>query len=217
MALYRQKTRPSAKPQAAISASPVSPDGPTATGTSSAPVPEADDSKLHIRGPRNPVIKLEIWGDFQCPSCAVASRVIDELQREFYADKMQVIFHEFPLAMHRHAKEAAMAAEAAGFQGKFWEMHDALYKYQDVWSKVGNARFFFESYAQEIGLDMEQYKADRDSVRVDNIVLVDGLDGQARGVRNTPTIFIDGVEQKTAFNKEKLKEAIDAALAAKKS
>jgi protein-disulfide isomerase len=95
-------------------------------------------------------------------------------------------------------------------------MHDMLYKYQEVWSQISDVRVFFENYAQAIGLDVEQFKADRDSVRVENIVIEDGTDGEVRGVRNTPTIFINDVESKTAFTKEKLKEAIDAALASKK-
>jgi protein-disulfide isomerase len=208
-ALYRQKTKPSTKPQTPAPAGSVATEGTTAT-------PEAEDSGLHVRGPRDAALKVEVYGDFQCPACSTASRVIDELQQQEYRGKMKVIFHEFPLAMHRHAKEAAMTAEAAGLQGKFWEMHDMLYKYQEVWSQVSDVRVFFENYARAVGLDVEQFKADRDSVRVENIVIEDGTDGEVRGVRNTPTIFINGVESKTAFTKEKLKEAIDAALAPKK-
>jgi len=210
MALYRQKTKPSTQAQTSSPSASVASGGATSTE-------EAEDPKLHIRGPRDAVLKIEIYGDFQCPACATASRVIDELQAQEYRGKMKVIFHEFPLAMHQHAKEAAMVAEAAGLQGKFWEMHDTLYKYQDVWSKIGNPGFFFESYAQQIGLDVEQFKADRNSMKVEDMVIEDGTDGLARGVQNTPTIFINGVEAKTAFTREKLKEAIDAALAPKKS
>jgi protein-disulfide isomerase len=208
-ALYRQKTKPSTKPQTPAPAGSVATEGAT-------PTPEAENPMLHVRGPRDAVLKVEVYGDFQCPACSTASRVIDELQQQEYRGKIKVIFHEFPLAMHRHAKEAAMTAEAAGLQGKFWEMHDMLYKYQEVWSQISDVRVFFENYAQAIGLDVEQFKADRDSVRVENIVIEDGTDGEVRGVRNTPTIFINDVESKTAFTKEKLKEAIDAALASKK-
>ena len=78
---------------------------------------------------------------------------------------MRVIFHEFPLEMHKHAVEAALAAEAAGVQGKFWEMHDMLYKYQSVWSNVSETNYFFESYAELIGLDVARFRADRQARR----------------------------------------------------
>ena len=209
-ALYRQKMKPSVKPQTPAPTSSVA-------SASASPTQQAvaDEGKMHVRGPSDAVLKVEVYGDFQCPACATASRVIDELQAQEFQGKMKVIFHEFPLAMHRHSKEAAMTAEAAGLQGKFWEMHDMLYKYQDVWSQVGNVRPFFENYAQAIGLDLDKFRADRDSVRVENIVIEDGTDGEIRGVRNTPTIFVNDVEAKTAFTKDKLKEVLDAALAPK--
>ena len=126
--VYRAKTQPA----------------PASAVAKASPAEQPEDPSLHARGPRNAPVTLEIYGDFQCPPCATASKAIDELQKE-YGDKMRVIFHEFPLEVHNHATEAAMAAEAAGIQGKFWEMHDMLYQYQPVWSRVSNAKFFFES------------------------------------------------------------------------
>lgn len=194
--LYRVKTQPLPAPAA------------SAAGA-------AEDPSLHARGPRNAPVTLEIYGDFQCPSCGTASHAIDELQKE-HEGKIRVIFHEFPLEMHKHAAEAALAAEAAAIQGKFWEMHDMLYKYQSVWSRVGNAGYFFESYAELIRLDVARFRADRQSADVLARVIEDGKVGQTRGVKNTPTIFLNGTETKTAFTKDKLQEVIDAALAAKK-
>jgi protein-disulfide isomerase len=173
------------------------------------------EQELHVRGPKTAPIVLEIYGDFQCPSCATTTAAIDELQNE-YPGKIRVIFHEFPLAMHKHAFEAAKAAEAAGLQGRFWEMHDALYKYQNIWGESTNADFFFDSYAGLIGLDLDRFRRDRRSSDVQEKVMEDGNSGSLRGVKNTPTIFINGVQAKAAFSKEKLQEAIDSALAAKK-
>jgi protein-disulfide isomerase len=130
---------------------------------------------------------------------------------------MRVVFHEFPLEMHKHAMEAALAAEAAAVQGKFWEMHDMLYRYQQVWSEVSNANFFFESYAESIGLDVARFRADRTAPDVRSRVITDATVGESRGVKNTPTIFINGVELRTGFSPDKLQSAIEAALAAKKS
>lgn len=207
--VYREKTKPAPNPQAGAP-------GATSTLAANSIPTDESDPKLHVRGPRAAPLTLEIYGDFQCPACATASKAVDELQRE-YQGKMRVIFHEYPLEMHRHAKEAAMAAEAAGLQGKFWEMHDALYQYQDVWSKISDVTFFFESYAKMIGLDLDQFNEDRKSMKVEDMIIEDGTDGMARGVQNTPTLFLNGNMVKTAFTKDKLKEVIDATLAEKKS
>jgi protein-disulfide isomerase len=198
---YRAKVRPA--PEVAVRATPT-------------PADEKEDPSLHVRGPRKAPVTIEIYGDFQCPSCAMASHAIDELEKQS-AGKLRIIFYEFPLAMHNHAVEAAMAAEAAGLQGHFWEMHDTLYQYQSVWSRVTDVGHFFEAYADSLGLDVERFQADRKSPEVRARVVSDGDAGVARGVKNTPTLFINGREAKTAFTLEKLQEAIKEALAAKKN
>ena len=183
--------------------------------TTPTPADEKEDPSLHARGARTAPVTLEVYGDFQCPSCALVSQAIDELQAQF-AGKLRVIFHEFPLEMHNHALEAAMAAEAAGLQGKFWEMHDMLYRYQPVWAGTSNAGFFFEAYAKEIGLNVEQFQGDRTSPDVKARVMADGETGTARGVKNTPTLFLNGNMVQAGFTKNKLQEVIETALAAKK-
>jgi protein-disulfide isomerase len=185
--------------------------------TKPTPAQEAEeDPSLHVRGPRNAPVTLEIYGDFQCPPCATASKAIDELQKQDEG-KIRVIYHEFPLKIHQHAMEAAMAAEAAGIQGKFWEMHDMLYQFQPVWSRVTNARYFFESYAESLKLDVARFRADCQAADLRARIMVEGKVGETRGAKNTPTIFINGTEAKGAFTKEKLQKAIDATLAAKKN
>jgi protein-disulfide isomerase len=201
---YWVKTRPAPAPPAA-----------SAAGTPT-PAEAPEDPLLHARGPRNAPVQLEIYGDFQCPSCALVSQGIDELQKQ-YEGKMRVIFHQFPLEMHKHAVKAALAAEAAGVQGKFWEMHDMLYKYQPVWSNVSETNYFFESYAELLGLDVARFRADRQAADVRARVIADGKVGESRGVKNTPTIFINGIMLQTGFTKDKLRETIEAALAPKKS
>ncbi len=158
---------------------------------------------------------LEVYGDFQCPSCAKTTEIIADLEKS-YGSKLRVVFHEFPLAMHAHALEAAMAAEAAGVQGHFWEMHDALYKYQDVWSKASNPGRFFAAYAETMGLNPAQFQADLQSVQINSQIKTQGDAGVARGVRNTPTLFINREEVKGIFDPVSMRSAIDAALAGKK-
>ena len=200
-AVYRTKMRPTPAPAAGASAA-------------STAAEEKEDPSLHVRGPRNAPVTIEIYGDFQCPSCAIATAAIDELDKQF-PGKLRIVFHEFPLAMHRHALEAAMAAEAAGLQGHFWEMHDMLYQYQAVWSEASNAGFVFSAYASSLGLDPVRFQADAKSPEVRARVAADGAAGAARGVENTPTIFINGREAKAAYNREKLRAAIEEALAEK--
>ena len=175
--------------------------------------PVADS--LHARGAADAPVTLEIYGDFQCPSCAKTTALIDEIEQS-YGSKLRVVFYEFPLKMHAHALEAAMAAEAAGVQGHFWEMHDALYKYQDIWSKVSDPGRFFTVYAQTIGLNVGQFQQDRQSEQLKTQIMIQGDAGVARGVRNTPTLFVNGREVKGIFDPLSLRSEIDAALAKKK-
>ncbi len=225
-AIYRQKMAPAPVPPAAApsatagaaAAGAAAAAGTTASEATPPPgnlVEQREDETLHVRGPQSAPVTLEIYGDFQCPSCANTSAAIDELQKE-YQGKVRVIFHEFPLAMHDHAVEAAMAAEAAGLQGHFWEMHDMLYKYQPIWSRASVASRFFSAYAESLGLDVAQFEHDAKSPEVRARVISDGDAGVARGVKNTPTIFINGQEARNAFSRENLKAAIEKALSAEK-
>src|SRR6266513_2077658 len=83
----------------------------------------------HIRGNPTASVTLEEYGDFQCPPCGMFSAFLGQLEKE-YDSRLRVVFRNFPLKMHEHAREAALAAEAAGLQGRFWEMHDVLYREQ---------------------------------------------------------------------------------------
>ncbi len=173
---------------------------------------EVGGEQMHVRGqPRAPVT-LEEFGDFQCPPCATAAGVIDKLEQD-YGSRLRVVWRNFPLAMHAHALEAALAAEAAGLQGRFWEMHDLLYQNQDVWSKASDVRPFFNMYARSLGLDVERFAKDSASDEVKARVVSDGEHGVSRGVKNTPTLFINDREVRNSFSPERLHEAIDAALA----
>lgn len=174
-----------------------------------------DDDGVHMRGPENAPVTVEVYGDFQCPSCATTSRALGALEKK-YEGELKVIFHQFPLAMHQHAVPAAMAAEAAGLQGHFWEMHDLLYQYQPVWSRTSDPARFFAAYAKSLGLDMAQFARDARSAETKARVIADGDSGVARGVKNTPTLFMNGQLARNAFSEENMEAAIKAALAGKK-
>src|SRR6266705_6742813 len=113
------------------------------------------ETAAHVRGEAGAPVTLEVFGDFQCPSCATVSGVISKLEQE-YGPRLRVVFRHFPLSMHSHSMDAALAAEAAGLQGRFWEMHDMLYQYQSVWSKASLVRPFFSHYSESLGLDVDR-------------------------------------------------------------
>jgi protein-disulfide isomerase len=142
----------------------------------------------HVLGPAKAALTLEEFGDFQCPPCGRLSEPINQLQKQY---NLRVIFREFPLPMHSHSREAACAAEAAGLQGRFWEMHDLLFREQAVWSNSGDARTLFNAYAGMLGLDLDRFKRDMDSTEVKQQIDFDQQRGALIGVRTTPTIFFN--------------------------
>jgi protein-disulfide isomerase len=148
----------------------------------------------HILGPNSAPAKLEEFGDFECPPCGAFHPVLVQMHKEF-GDKLQITFREFPLApAHQHAIAAASAAEAAGLQGKFWEMHDLLYENQKAWHEAFDVRPIFDGYAKQIGLDMNRYQKDLNGDQVAERILNDGKRGHSMGVKGTPTVFLNGRE-----------------------
>src|SRR6266581_6489326 len=103
----------------------------------------------HVRGASKASITLEEFADFQCPACAKTMvKMIRRLEKD-YGSRLRVVFWHFPLPNHKHGRDAALAAEAASLQGRFWEMHDLLYQNQLVWSQANDARPMFNEYARE--------------------------------------------------------------------
>ena len=104
------------------------------------------------------------------------------------------MFRDFPLPNHKHARDAALAAEAADLQGRFWEMHDVLYREQASWSEANNVHELFDSYAAAIGLNVGQFKKDMDGEKAKARVNSDQERGKSLGVSTTPTLFINNRE-----------------------
>ena len=174
-----------------------------------------NDKSIHIRGNPDAPATLEEFADFQCPPCGSFAIFGEELLKQ-YDSRLRIVFRNFPLPGHEHAREAALAAEAAGLQGRFWEMHDVLYREQAVWSTAPNTRELFESYAGTIGLNLDQFRKDMDGEKTKGRVDSDHALGDSLGVKLTPTLFINNqpVDQKDK-NPEGVRAAIDAALAGK--
>ena len=166
----------------------------------------------HARGFPNARVKIEEFGDFQCPSCAALSPALSQAEQKYHG-RLCVIFRHFPLAAHKHAQEAARAAEAAGLQGRFWEMHDLLYGSQLLWTRAAETREFFNQFAKSLGLDLERFKIDMESEQMKARIDADQQRAASLGVNRTPAIFINGERlPDSSLNQKALQEAIDAAV-----
>jgi protein-disulfide isomerase len=162
----------------------------------------------HVQGSEHARVTLVEYGDFECPSCKVAVTT-PTLLLERYPNKIRFVFRHFPLIdAHPHALLAAEASEAAAAQGKFWPMHDLLFRNQAHLKDKDLYR-----YASELGLDMARYTAEMD----DHIYLqkvrehVEG--GRRSHIRATPTFFLDGVVQDISFGMKALHDTVAAAVA----
>jgi protein-disulfide isomerase len=172
------------------------------------------NKSLHVRGKPDAPVTVEEFGDFQCPPCGGLSEPINKLEQD-YRGRVRIVFHQFPLPSHEHAREAALASEAADLQDRFWQMHDVLYREQSAWSKAADVRALFNSYAGVIGMDVERFKRDMDSVEAKTRVDTDQRHGAALGVRTTPTIFINKQAlPPPSLNPVGLRTAMDEALKA---
>jgi protein-disulfide isomerase len=180
----------------------------------SLPGEEGPDS-AHILGPAKAPVTLEEFGDYECPPCGKLAEPISELEREF-SPNLRVVFRNFPLAIHPHSREAALAAEAAGMQGKFWQMHDLLFRQQPIWSQATDVRELFEAYAGLLGLDVQRFRKDMAGKKAETRVVADQAKGSSLGVKNTPTIFLNNREiDPKLLNASALRAQVESALKAK--
>jgi len=148
----------------------------------------------HVFGNAKSKVVMIEYGDFQCPGCGSAYPIITPLT-EKYKDQIAFIFRNFPLTqLHPNAMTAAAAAEAAGLQGKYWEMHNKLYENQSAWSSLStNTRVdFFVSYAKSLGLNTTTFQSDLTGTAISQKIGYDQALGRKDGVTGTPTFFFDG-------------------------
>lgn len=173
-------------------------------------VPGAEPA--HAHGKAGAPVTMEEFGDFECPPCAALHPELKKVERE-YGDRLHFIFREFPLEMHKHAYDAARAAEAAGLQGKFWEMHNLLYEKQVEWSLAPDPRAMFATYASVLGMDANRFTQDLTGDAVNQRVALDMKRGKSLGVRGTPTVFVNGRQLRAEeMTNDGLRRAIEAAL-----
>lgn len=142
-------------------------------------------------GPREAQeVQILKYSDYQCPACKAYIPLEEQLKAEF-GDMIEIEYRYFPLRGHQFADLAARSAEAARQQGKFEEMHDLIFEYQEQWSQ-GEARQYFMDFAEQIGLDMEQFESDLESEEVQEAVNSQLQEGLRRTVNSTPTYFLNG-------------------------
>jgi protein-disulfide isomerase len=158
------------------------------------------------KGPESAEVTLVEFSDFQCPYCSRVTSTMAQIEKE-YGDRVRIVFKHLPLRTHSKAPAAHAASEAAHRQGKFWEMHDAIFANQREMTPEK-----YVEYAGEIGLDVEQFKRDVAGADVKQKVDADAKEAAGLGVTGTPGFFINGKFLRGARPFEAFKEVIDEEL-----
>lgn len=179
----------------------------------------ADESSAitdQIFGKKDSKVTVIEYGDFQCPGCGTFHTNFAPIMDD-YKDKITFVFRNFPITqIHPNARVAAASAEAAGLQGKYWEMWNILYERQNDWGTLGaDVRDGqFEKYATQLGLDITKFKEDVTSAKVATKINFDQSLGKANGVTGTPTLFLNGktLETDKYSSTDAIRNTLDAAL-----
>lgn len=170
----------------------------------------------HTQGAGTTGVTLVEYGDFACPACYQYYPLVEQV-RQKYGDQITFQFRNFPLIeIHQNALIGARAAEAASLQGKFWEMYKMLYENQPDWRDSKSPQQFFENYASQIGLNLDQFRQDIKSDGVNNTVQADRDDAKKRGFSGTPSFLLDGKQIDSPRDVDGFSKLIDAEIAAKK-
>jgi protein-disulfide isomerase len=175
--------------------------------------PQPGASNPWTRGNTSSRVTLEEFSDFQCPACGGLEPGLRRVMKD-YDDRVRFVFRNYPLTMHKYAFIAARAAESAGLQGKFWEMHDLIYDNQKEWSDAMEPRVQFDSYATRLGLDVQRFKADMERQDLADRIKADMLRGNSLGVKGTPTVYLNGRELMPGrlVTEDDLRRELEAAL-----
>ena len=180
------------------------------------PTPDTDfeDENVTVMGDPNAPVTIVEFSDYQCPFCQRhVLNTMPQLKKEYIdTGKVRYVFKDFPLSFHKQAMPAAMAAECAGEQGKYWEMHDKLFNERNKWNENPDVKNVMKQFAQDLGLDMEQFNQCFDSEKYKDEILADQHEGLAAGVQGTPAFFINGQFLSGAQPYEVFKQVIDKLL-----
>jgi len=162
-----------------------------APNNSSSPVASSAQLSNHVMGANKKKVTLLEYGDFQCSACGAFYPIVKSVVTK-HKDEIAFQFRNYPIVqIHKNGFAASRAAEAASIQNKFWEMYDLLYEQQTTWSDSSNAMTYFESYAQQLNLDMAKFKSDYASSAVNDVINADKAAGDKAGVNSTPTFLLN--------------------------
>lgn len=153
------------------------------------------------------------FADLECPACRSVAPIVEQVKSE-YGDRINFVYRHFPLPQHKNAIKAAIAAEAAGNQGKFWEMANLLYERQPDWesqSSSDDPESKFVSYAEDLELDMDKFNTDYKAEINKDKIMSDQSDGNVLGVNSTPTFFINGTKY-SVTSVDQFKQILDSEL-----
>jgi len=156
-------------------------------------------------------VTLVEFGDYECPACGIYNPWVNQLLTDF-AGKFNYTFRNFPLPQHKNALISSYAVEAAGLQGKYWEMHEKVFSSSSEWVSLSKPQSVFEEYASSMGLDLIQFKKDIDSSQVKDKVQSDYNDSITLGINETPTFFLNGKKLNLTGRYDQLKTAVQTAL-----
>ncbi len=150
----------------------------------------------HMTGNINAKVTLVEFGDYECPSCGAAYQPIKTLVSQYSSNpNFNFVFRNFPLTtVHPNAQIAAEAAEAAGEQGKYWQMHDLLYENQGTWGDSAAPLQYFLQYAQELGLNVNTFQQEVQAAKFAPEIQADVTDGNTLGIDATPTFYVNGIQ-----------------------
>jgi Na+/H+ antiporter NhaA len=165
-----------------------------------------DPERDHIRGPADAPVTLVEYGDFECPYCGRAEPILRELLADF-GDELRFVFRDLPLSdVHPRAQLAAEASEAAGAQGRYWEMHDLLFEHQDALAPRD-----LIGYAEELGLDVDRFRDELRRRVYARGIAEDVESADESNVAGTPTFFINGRRHHGSYDEESLAQAVRSA------
>ena len=170
-----------------------------------------ENSHSTATGTYNYKVTMVEFGDYQCPACRFVEPEIKKLIDE-YKDKVKLVYRHYPLPQHKNAVIAAQAAEAAGEQAKFWEMHAKMYETQDKWKDIENPIDFYVGLAKEFALDTTKFKASVESGKFKDIIDQDRRDADDFAISATPTLYINGEKYAGSMSYEAMKVKIDSIL-----
>jgi len=148
--------------------------------------------EAHVKGNVDATVTLTEYSDFQCPACGQFYKIVEDVLAK-HGDSVRFEYKHFPLiSIHQFAVPAAKAAEAAGQQGKFFEMHDKLFENQQIWSVAASPQTYFNSYAEEIGLDMVLFKQHMKASVISDKITTEFEEARELGLTGTPSFFLNG-------------------------